>query len=210
MSRAFKHEEAFELLPWFVNGTLAEAEHTGVAQHVRNCLPCRSAVQEQRRIASLIKKQPTVRLSAEPGFERLIHEIAPERVRPAGGPPKKWLQHLATAAGLVVGFGVAAWLVTLGQDPVRDAAFVTATSSPAPVFELDIVFAPEVSETELRALVRDIDGVMTGGPSAVGRYRVRFEGDERGPRDIDEVLGRLRSDERVRIAARAFTPEREP
>jgi hypothetical protein len=132
-------------------------------------------------------------------------------VRPTHLPrPNRWLRHLATAAGLVVALGVAAWLATLGPSPLRDATFVTATDPATADFELDIVFAAAVSEEELQALVRDIGGVITGGPSDVGRYRVRISAAEDNPRDIDEVLTRLRSDDRVRIAARAFAPEGEP
>jgi hypothetical protein len=35
------HARAFELLPWFVNGSLAADERDAVELHVRSCIMCR-------------------------------------------------------------------------------------------------------------------------------------------------------------------------
>ena len=204
MSRTLAHEEASELLPWFVNGTLSEAEHASVGAHVRSCVPCRIALQEQQRLQALLRAQPTVRLSAEPAYERLLGEIGrarTERRHPAGRFAYSF-RHAVTAAVLVASLGAASWLVTVATDGGRDGQFVTLTEDGRAGIELDIVLADGVAETELSALVRDFDGSVTAGPDGVGRYRVRIGAGQ--ARRVEDVLERLRDDDRVRFAARAY------
>jgi anti-sigma factor RsiW len=207
------HERAFELLPWYVNGTLSDAEHGDVERHTRNCLPCRVALLEQRHLARLLKEQPTVRLSAEGGFERLLAEIDASRQSARRVPGQRALRlprpaHFATAAALAASLVLAAWLVTLGGDSRREATFVTATQPGGANAEIDVVFANNVSAADHLALIREINGVAIDGPSDVGRYRVRLT--EADADRIDGIIERLRGDARVRFAARAYSTGEQP
>ena len=209
----YPHEKAFELLPWYVNGTLSDAEHREVERHMRNCLPCRVALLEQRHLATLLKEQPTVPLSAEGGFERLLAEIDASRqsARRAAGQRALRLPRLArfaAAAALAASLVVAAWLVTLRSDSRREATFVTATQPGGAHAEIDIIFADNVSAADHLALIREIKGVTIDGPSDVGRYRVRLTEGE--PGRIDGVIERLRGDARVRFAAPAYSNGQQP
>lgn len=207
MSKLYTHEQALELLPWFVNGTLTDDERVGVERHVRNCLPCRVALQEQHQLAGHLKQQPTVPLSAEVGFEQLLAEIDAAR-RPQRMVRTQRLARFAGITALAASLVLAVWLVTFGGDTRRDATFVTASQSGDAYVGLDIVFAPEVSEAELRALIQGIDGVIVDGPSEVGRYRVRLPGQD--VRRADEIVDSLRNDARVRFVARAYATGGEP
>jgi anti-sigma factor RsiW len=204
VSKLYTHEEALELLPWYVNGTLSDAEHADVERHVRTCLPCRVALQEQHHLSALLKQQPTVPLSADGGFERLLAKI--DKTQP---PPRSmsWaraprLARFATITALAASFALAAWLVTLETDSSLEPTFVTATQSSSDSVEIDIVFAAQVTEAEKQELIREI-GSVVAEPSDVGRYRVRLT-DEDADR-ADEIVERLRGDARVRFAARAYS-----
>jgi anti-sigma factor RsiW len=208
------HDEAFELLPWFVNGTLSEAERTGVDRHIRACLPCRVALQEQSQLQTLLREQPTVRLSADQGFERLIEGIDAASRRRTVRPRRRgaalaalWAgfgRHAVTATVLVGGLALASWLVTIAYDRPQEGAFGTLTTEAADAARIDIVFADGVTEPELRALIRDLGGAITSGPTDRGRYTISLGSADASEREIDEVLRRLREDERVRFAGRAF------
>jgi anti-sigma factor RsiW len=204
VSKLYTHEEALELLPWYVNGSLSEAEHADVERHVRTCLPCRVAMQEQHHLAALLKQQPTVPLSADGGFERLLAKIdgtqQPPRSRFFPRAPR--LARLVTITTLAASMALAAWLVTLDRDSSREPTFVTATQPASDSVEIDIVFAAQVTEPDKQSLIREIGSVMTE-PSDVGRYRVRLT-DEDADR-ADEIVERLRGDARVRFAARAYS-----
>jgi anti-sigma factor RsiW len=206
MTKVYTHEESLELLPWYVNGTLADAEHKGVERHLRSCLPCRVALQEQHHLAALLKRQPTVPLSAEGGFERLLAQIdaARQSPHPTSGPRVRQLARLTTFTALAASLAFAAWLVTVGTDSSREGSFVTATQSGNGPVEIDVVFAAQVSEDDKRALIREIGGV-TSEPTETGRYRVRLDAADSGR--ADELIERLRTDPRVRLAARAYSSE---
>lgn len=45
----FSHQQAVQVLPWFVNGTLTAQEHAAVEAHVRDCLRCRSELEQLNR-----------------------------------------------------------------------------------------------------------------------------------------------------------------
>ena len=49
------HREAGVLLPWYVNGTLDEAERARVERHVGECVACGREVEGQRRLAEALR-----------------------------------------------------------------------------------------------------------------------------------------------------------
>ena len=85
MSARPEHDRIAELLPWFVNGTLDEAERAVVERHVRECLPCRMSLQDERRMARLIQAQPLGPLSASANFGRLTQRIDREAAPATNG-----------------------------------------------------------------------------------------------------------------------------
>jgi len=200
--RRAEHERAAELLPWYVNGTLPAGERAWVERHVKSCLPCRAALRSELRLAALVRAQPTVQLSADEGFERLRERIARPALPTARHVP--WL--LATAATAAF----AAWLaVDLARQPPPDAEFATLTSGGPATLAIDLVFAPDATEADVRAVVREIGGTIVAGPTELGRYTVALERTD-PPADIDALVAALERDRRVRFAARAFRPERVP
>jgi hypothetical protein len=208
LNRLLSHEEALELLPWYVNGTLSDAEHSGVERHVRSCLPCRVAMQEEYHLAALLKQQPTVPLSADGGFEQLLAEIdAAHRPRRIFGSRTSRFARFATVAAIAASLAVAAWLLTLRGDSRREATFVTATGPASGNVEIDVVFVADVADADKQALIREIGGAV-GEPSDVGRYRVRLTAADTA--NVDAIVARLRADARVRFAGRAYSNEQAP
>lgn len=216
MSDTMVHEKALELLPWFVNGTLAARERAEVERHIRGCVPCRIALQEQRQLQALIQEQPTVRLSPEKGFADLLHEVDRPRRRRTGATLRgwdlslslglaPWTRRAVTIAVLVLSFGLASWMLTLRNSGNDLPLYSTSSQSPdstAPL--IDIVFADGLPEDEMRTLVRSIGGTIVAGPSNVGRYTIRLDASETSPEQLQAVLARLQEDARVRFAGRAF------
>ncbi len=87
--RAGGHEEAWLLLPWYVNGTLDEGERAGVEDHLAACGICREEVRYWGEAASLLREDGELAVSPEAGLERLRARLAPDRVtqRP---PTRRW------------------------------------------------------------------------------------------------------------------------
>ena len=76
-----RHAAVYELLPWYVNGTLDEADRAEVQQHLGECLVC---VREARRLEALDRamRVPAPDLACERAFNRLSGRIAVQNEGP--------------------------------------------------------------------------------------------------------------------------------
>ena len=203
---ALPHARAFELLPWLVNGTLDGAEREGVEQHVRACIACRRELKEQQRLHVAVRARRTVDVSAEAGFDRLNSELddATRVARP------HWRVRYGTAApfALAAAAGVAVLAILLWVTPLPELdrnGYSTLATTANEAALLDIVFADETTAVEMQQLLDDIGGEIVAGPSKLGRYSVRVASAQENGTELDELLGALGADPRVRFAGPALT-----
>ena len=200
------HTRAFELLPWFINGTLAGAEREAVEQHVRACIVCRRELKEQQRLHASVRARRTADVSAEAGFDRLDRELDAA----ADGARPRWRFTYATAtkfaAAAAAGVAVLAILLWFTPLPNLDrAGYETLATPPAEAALVDIVFADDTTAAQMQDLLADIDGEIVAGPSRVGRYSVRVASDQSSDQQLDKLLHVLAADPRVRFAGPALT-----
>jgi hypothetical protein len=199
------HTRAFELLPWLINGTLAGAERDGVEAHLRACIVCRRELKEQQRLHAAVRARRTVDVSAEAGFDRLDREIDAA----AGARRSRWRMRYATAVpfAAAAAAGVAVLAILLWFTPLPElgsARYETLATTPADAALLDVVFADETTAAEMQDLLDEIGGEIVAGPSRLGRYSVRIVGGEANRTELDELLGALAADPRVRFAGPAL------
>ena len=156
-----EHERADALLPWFVNGTLDEGELDFVNNHLSRCVECRHAVALELDLARIIAAPTAI---PRPDFESLHGRLHDTQRRRVGA----WLTGVAVSASVLI---VVSLLLTL---PLRDDEYKGLTSPPAiaPGFVVQVVFAPQTTEHELRNLLLEGDGKVIEGPSSRGVYRV--------------------------------------
>ncbi len=224
MSEPMNHETANGLLPWYANGTLADDEHQHVEDHVHACLTCHLELKKERELHELVRASPTVNLAPEEGFDRLSRRLdddarggrsAVEQL--AGAVERLWgpLPTLSSATRfsmaalvLLAVAGVLSWRILPPPVFQGDPVYSTLSSeSESAGIELDIVFATDISESELRALVTEIDGSLVSGPTALGRYRIRLYGDAVDEAHLSDLIRTLSHDERVRFAGPSFAGE---
>ena len=201
---ALPHARAFELLPWLVNGTLDGAEREPVDQHVRACIVCRRELKEQQRLHGAVRARRTVDVSAEAGFDRLDRELDAD----TGAARRPWRIRYATAAPFAVAAaaGIAVLAVLLWVTPLPEVGrtgYQTLATSSADAALVDIVFADETTAAQMQELLDEIDGEIVAGPSRLGRYSVRV--DQAAGTELDEILGTLAADPRVRFAGPTLT-----
>ncbi|MGR8947529.1 MAG: hypothetical protein ACU84Q_05740 [Gammaproteobacteria bacterium] len=176
------HESVWQLLPWFVNGTLEGLERRLVTRHVNECLICKREVRGLSKLASAMRSRPK-NVACENALAELHRRM--NNKRSARTIP--W----AAAASLVVIVGLAliaskqvtdglvdfsAGYQTLGADSViRTGQFSRSAR---------IVFRPDVDTKEMVSLLDAVDASIANGPSRRGAYTVSFSGtlssDEQG------------------------------
>lgn len=173
-----------ELLPWYVNGTLATDEQDAVASHLEHCGRCRDEVAFLQKLRRQVKGEES-QSPGELGFKRLQRDIKREKNAPRAM-PSWWRQ--ALAAGIVVILVQSALIVNLSRQPEQ----ITPLGARYDGVVLQLSFAPDATEIEIRKLLERIDATLVGGPSAVGVYRVRLDVEPEAEKQITAAIAILR------------------
>lgn len=211
------HRDIEELLPWYVNDTLAPDEKLTVERHLEKCPACRAELEQCRALAARIHEpcEDTWRLSAD-HFDRLMADI--DRLMPPPAQAKNaavWWQRIleglqATPAPIrwtlaFQSLAVAGLLLALlPATPLNDPGYETLSANDAiPATgepRLRVAFAEPMTVGELRTLLRDISGQIVAGPTALGIYTIAVTGNERPAEAQDRAVAMLRAHEQVRLA----------
>ena len=215
------HQRIWELLPWHVNGSLAERERERVEAHLAACLRCQEEERACRQMAGAVARGGEVAPAPHPvQFQRVLARIeesereerestggrrllAPLRslVRATPRPLRGALVAQAAVILLLVGF--LAWSMT--RPSTAPAALQPAyrtlsnpDAAPVPTARLRVMFSPQATEKEIRDLLHGIHGEITAGPSPSGAYTVEVPAAS-DPAGV--VLARLRSEPQVVLFA---------
>jgi anti-sigma factor RsiW len=201
-SGAEPHDQAEELLPWYVTGQLDADDRLLVEQHLSSCAHCRRQLAFERR---MVDEFVTMTPQVDTGWARLRQRIEPPRHAPpraslwdkvARDAHALWetlsrpaVAALATAQLAII--GVAGTLVSLSQP-----AYQTLGSAPPPQSANVIaMFRGDTSESELRALLQTNGASLVGGPTSTDAYLLQVPATSR-----PAVLGKLQSDRHVLMA----------
>lgn len=198
-SYALTHEQAEELLPWLVNGSLARGERRALEEHLAACSACHGALARERTLATSVREAVDAELATEAGVERLRHLIAREerRTRIRRQPSRRMLLAAVLVQGVVLAglLGLIAWLV----QPTPEAGFRTLsipeaeTQAAGPRLQLLIDDGTAVGE--LQRVVREAGCRIVDGPTAGGVFRL-----EAPDGRLDEALATLRESPDVLLA----------
>lgn len=157
-----------DLLPWLANGTLEEPERNAVEQHVSTCSDCQAELQLLQNLRTTMQAQAQPG-AGELGLQRLLRSV---RQRPAARP--RWLLPVALAAGLVIALQAG----LLIQMHTNETVYAPLSGPVAGAGVLQVQFAPDAREADLRALLRETGARIVDGPSAAGVYRIVVDPDK--------------------------------
>ena len=177
-----------ELLPFYVNGTLGDAERTWIDSYLREHPPAENELRWLRAVQAVTQEE-TVPASSEVGLERAMQRIRAER--PATKPAQttswlarlhEWLSRLvpptmlkpALASALAV-VALQAVIITSMLSERDDTSDIRTL--PGSVVEqgpyVKINFKPDATETDIRMLLIDVQANIASGPGQLGDYYVR-------------------------------------
>jgi len=161
-----RHRQTQDLLPWYVNGSLAPAEASAVEKHLVECDECRADLEHERGLSREVAGLP---LDVEHGWARMQDRLTAGRPRAPGllrrRVPLVWAL-VAQAACLVL---VVGGMTLAPSQPVR--LYRALGSSTPPVDgNLVVMFKPETSEAALRGVLREAGARMVDGPTTSGAY----------------------------------------
>ena len=105
------HQQAWDLIPWLENDTLAVVEREELEQHLADCPQCREEVQAQRARLQAIIAGPRVEAMPRASLQKLWARVDAGSAPPAGKAPPlphpraafSWRTATAAAVILVLG-----------------------------------------------------------------------------------------------------------
>jgi len=174
------HRQVEALLPWYVNGTLGDDERVRVEAHLAECPRCQAELASERLLQAALRAADDGAGDADAAIARLRIRIARHALRPRW--TRRWRAwwhslssgwRLALAAqGLTVlalCAVLAAWL------PSRDApyrALGAPTVDPDRITGATLVvrFRPDITEQEMRRVLRDSEARLVYGPTTTDAY----------------------------------------
>lgn len=190
------HQEILELLPWFVNGTLNEHEHSLLNEHLKGCGECNHEVE------ILLETSKVFHATTEPSTGS-IGQARSDFLRQLEGRSERavyrlrWMIPASVAACLLIA------ALLFGPMSRQEESFETLSndvSNNGPVIQL--VFQPNTPERSIQSLVLRDQGHIISGPTAQGVYRLELPLDK----DPQRVLEWLKDHPDVTFAALEADP----
>ncbi|HXC57830.1 MAG TPA: zf-HC2 domain-containing protein [Steroidobacteraceae bacterium] len=171
------HRNAWDLIPWFVNGSIADNERAGLQHHVEGCAACREEIEAQRLLLQTMRTPPQVESMPHGSLQKLWQRIdenpapAQEEAPVARSPQAfRWLAAAVIVQALLL--GVLATVMLRSPRSDADAAYRTVSTAvvePGPA-SVRAVFSPDMTLGELQALLERAHLRIVNGPSADGVY----------------------------------------
>jgi hypothetical protein len=200
------HNEAWDLIPWFVNGRAPADQYARLEQHLTRCPECRAEVAAQRQIMTAMQAPQTLESMPHASLQKLWMRIdgqpaVPALPTPASQRPKlaAWVAAAVAAQVLLLGVLTVVLLSTRGPGGGNDGAFRTVSSPPdaAGSAAVRAVFASEMQVGELQALLERAHLRIVGGPTAEGVLTLGLESPSD---DAAHALAVVRTDPAARFA----------
>jgi anti-sigma factor RsiW len=221
------HREVWELLPWYVNGTLDGQESQRVARHLSTCSACQTELTRCHDLAAAVHAAEEVAWA--PSREHLSRVLA--RIDAADAPRawagswwqqlctrclgyRLWLQRtpspvrwaLATQGALILLLlGVIVWQAPFAPEPFYRTLADVNEQAPQDRVRIRVVFTPDMTAQEIRTLLHAIGGTIIKGPSSLGVYTVEVASAGTAPDRASMVLDAIRAHRKVRLAEPALT-----
>ncbi len=199
-----QHRQAWDLIPWVLNGTAAAAERALVMDHLQACADCRAEFDFQQQLQQgLALTEAAPGLDADRALEGFWQAAAssappvpPVPSRKAAPRRQRWL----VAAVLVQAVGLAglAALLALRADPAADYQVLSRPDLAASAATIRIAPAPGLQLGELRALLARSDLQIVQASADAGHLGLALAPGARF--DQAQALQRLRAEPGILLA----------
>lgn len=172
-----------ELLPWYLNGSLAAAEREQVAALLARSSEAREALEQLRQLAQAVRREEQARSTEqvpplELGWARLQRSLGAERQ--AARRRDWWKPGLAVAAALVLALQLG--ILLRPADNAGDWRLQGGGATQQQIaggYRLQLRFVDHAQWQQVRGLLLEMDAVLIDGPSALGVVQVYVPADAR-------------------------------
>jgi len=169
------HDEAEELLPWYVTGRLDAADRERVEKHLTDCARCRV----ERRFADEYRAYSPHVEASWTSLRKRIEPTLPKHSPPLPVAARGWRSLSRPAVAMLMAAQLAIVVLTAGT--VRyfvqpEAAYRALGSGPVVASaNAVVVFQPQTREEQLRRLLNANGAEVVGGPTDADAYVLHIE-----------------------------------
>lgn len=200
------HDEVQELLPWFVNRTLDDADTKRVEAHLDECSECRAELELERQLAAAIENSPT---DSRPAWERMERKLKPSGKSALLPEQRWWLKRVplgwAIASPLAAAAALAIVLAGLPAKPVPEPQYrALGSQAIARSANLVVQFQSSSQVSDMQRALQSADARLVDGPTETGAYLLRVD-----PAKRELALKQLRDNQAITLAQPIDAPERE-
>lgn len=198
------HEETKQLLPWYVNRTLSQEQHSLVEQHLQQCLICRRDWLDLQQLADKMGESVELDEAADASFRQIRQKLNPPLQIKQAKPLTSRRYQLAA----MVSFGLAASILLLLlpslpplQHPVNGEDYRTLSvrqAEPSGKNLLKVVFVPGLPSQVTEELLAKIHGQRIDQANSAGAYTIQLNANSE--LNVDQALVLLRQHEEVLLA----------
>jgi hypothetical protein len=221
------HQHTWELLPWYVNGTLDRLEHEEVEAHLSTCMACQAELARCRDVAETVQKDEDLSwMPSSAHLSRIMHRIDAAEAQPSRTADwwQRWRAYClgyrtmlqetspfvrwgiaAQGALLLLLVSVMAWQGIFSSETLYRTLSDEGHQVSPMHGQIRVVFTKDMTEQELRTLLADIGGTISKHPSALGVHTVDIDGAASSPERIGAVLATLRAHPKVLLAEPTMT-----
>jgi len=192
------HDEVQELLPWFVNGTLAPDEYDRVEAHLAECGECRADLESERKLAAQVTSLP---LDADSGWEAMERRLSAEAAPKFRGAPSLWRKRVPLGWALASPFAAAAavalvFVSVAPPQPVEQQQYrALGSAGVAQTANLVVQFEPTTDVGEMQTALQAVNARLVDGPTDAVAYLIRVDQAHR-----ELALKRLRDNDKIALA----------
>lgn len=228
------HAQVWELLPWYINGSLSAEEKQQIAEHTAVCLICRKELGLQSALRDSVKHHELDELMVTASFDRLSaklrdqdaalpiarrasRSILQKNDRKFADAFKLWFQQKIKSGDWVATLSVLAIVAILSgftaQLLLRNNTFKTLSNAlpeTPPAADLRLIFADGVADFDRNAILDNADLSIVSGPDDRGLYLVNA--DKASASALQVTLEQLQANEKILFAEIAVnaTSESQP
>ena len=214
------HRQAWDLIPWIVNGSAPQPEQLAVQAHLEECADCRQELDFQRQLHAAMAAHSGAESDGHESWLRLRSRLeTPARAQAAARAVQRGARSAGKRAASVLPWLIAAMVVqaiglgALGaawwsrsaapqSAPAGTAAAYRTLSAPEAMVQaatIRVVFAPEVSVAQMQAALAAARLQVRAGPTDVGVWTLG-PAEDSSRAATEAALSELRARSEVRFA----------
>lgn len=197
-----EHEKVWDLIPWYVNGTLDPGEAALAERHIAACLDCQAELVRQEQLNDVIVHLDDVVPEQDAALDAIAARLSMPKERPG------WINQIRGLLSSIVstplggmkvsaGLAAAALLVMVVMWPQNnDFQTLTTPDATGAGIEIRVRYAPDIDPETVRALLRDYGATRVSEPTTTALIRA-----EVAPAQKQEIVDALRDNPLILFVA---------